>query len=273
MTDLFGDPIAQIVAITPEMADRWIGKNERNRPVRQTTVDRYAADMTANRWRFTGEAIKFSRADRLLDGQHRLWAIKKSGITVSMLVITNLEDSTQDVMDTGVKRTGADMLNMQKIKNATTVASLARIIAVGLDSTVPVSSAQIKEMVEIDPSIITICADVLPTYNLHRVPPTVLAYCYWRLAQIDAEATERFFHAWSTLANLPEGSPILALNMRLSNGTNGRKGHTIRKEMVAAIFIAWNAWRKGESRSIIKIPRRADGTISFPEPYSGKSAA
>lgn len=260
--DISSTPGVDVVAISPEMAERWLGRNIRNRNRRNKVVDRYADDMAAGRWRFTGDGIKFSNAGHLLDGQHRLLAVLKSGATVVMTVTTGLDDEAQDVMDTGAKRTGADVLSMRDIKNAVTVAALCRVIAVGLDDTDPLSHGRILEMIEQDPTLVPLVDRAL-SFSI-RIPPTALAYAYWRLWLVDNEAVDLFFQAWSTLVNLPQGSPILALNRKLSAG--GGRSQIVRKETVASIFLAWNAWRRGESRTLIKVQSKADGGLSLPTP-------
>lgn len=66
------DMTMEIVKITPDMAEKWLGRNPRNRHVRQRDVVRYAQSMLAGEWLVTGEAIKFSFDGNLIDGQHRL---------------------------------------------------------------------------------------------------------------------------------------------------------------------------------------------------------
>jgi len=258
------DPRVEIMTVTPQMAERWLPANTRNRHIRWKAVDRYAEDMASGRWRFTGEGIKFSRSGRLLDGQHRLLAIVKSGASVQMVVSTNLDEDAQDNMDTNIKRSGADMLSWREIKNPSIVSALCRVIAVGLDDTSAISHGRILEMIQNDPSIEAACENA-KALNV-RVPPTTLAYAYWRLQQVDPVDVDRFFASWSTLENLSSGSPILALNRRLALTTGAPRAKKVQKDHVASIFIAWNAWRKGEARMLIKVPRKEDGSISFPTP-------
>ncbi len=104
---------ANVVTITPKMAEEMLGKNTSNRRIDKRTVDGYARDMDAGDWKFTGDAIKFGRDGSLLDGQHRLMACVKSEVPFVSLVVVDLDNDAKLVMDTGRNRTFADVLTMQ----------------------------------------------------------------------------------------------------------------------------------------------------------------
>jgi hypothetical protein len=91
--------------ITPAKAKEWLKQNDAcNRNLRDAVVRRYAMDMSAGKWLYTGEAIKFSVGGTLLDGQHRLSAIVRSGATVTMLVVYGLPMESVLAMDSGSRR-------------------------------------------------------------------------------------------------------------------------------------------------------------------------
>ena len=62
------------VLITPEIAEAWLTQNNNNRPVSAGVIRKYARDMRADKWLFTGDAIRFDKNKNLIDGQHRLMA-------------------------------------------------------------------------------------------------------------------------------------------------------------------------------------------------------
>ncbi len=99
---------ATFVNVTPPLAEMYLERNGRNRNIRPDVVSNYARDMSAHRWQITGEAIKLDADGNLLDGQHRLRAVIKSGETVTMLVIEGLPPEAQRVMDSGKPRTAGD---------------------------------------------------------------------------------------------------------------------------------------------------------------------
>jgi hypothetical protein len=104
--------VAQIVAITPKMAEQWLEKNTRNRPLRDATVKKYADDMRAGRWKLSPDAVAFSDADEIVNGQHRLWAIFESGRTITMAVMRGLDPSIVNVLDDHLKRRLTDIIKL-----------------------------------------------------------------------------------------------------------------------------------------------------------------
>lgn len=77
-------------------------------------------------WHFDGAPIRFSDDGTLLDGQHRLHAIIQSNTTLDMLVVRGLKNETQATMDIGSVRQACNFFQMNGVKNATIVASMAR---------------------------------------------------------------------------------------------------------------------------------------------------
>lgn len=91
--------------ITPVTAKDYLAKNKRNRPIRDAVVTLYSLDMKNHNWLFNHQGIAFNERGELVDGQHRLAAIIKSGETVLMNVTTGLRDEQRNgvlvnVMDT-----------------------------------------------------------------------------------------------------------------------------------------------------------------------------
>lgn len=82
---------SEILIVTPDMAKQWIITNKSNRPVKSWAVNRYAKDMIAGNWSSNHQGIAFDMDGNLADGQHRLLAIIKSGISIKMLVTWGVE--------------------------------------------------------------------------------------------------------------------------------------------------------------------------------------
>ena len=84
---------AKVQVITPELAEQYLTKNTNNyRSMSNSVVNAYATDMKTGNWKFNGDSIKFNKSGILVDGQHRLAAIVKSGVPIQMMVITEIED-------------------------------------------------------------------------------------------------------------------------------------------------------------------------------------
>ena len=111
--------------VTPSYAKQLLESNTKNRSVNDIIVNRYAKDITEGNWKEdTGEAIKISKTNVILDGQHRLYAIVKANTSAYLHVITDLDDSVFDVLDTGKPRSAVDVFKIQGIKQENTIPSI-----------------------------------------------------------------------------------------------------------------------------------------------------
>lgn len=113
------------ILVTPLLAEQYLQSNVNNRPIDKATIERYVNQIKLGLWKpRTGECIKLSKTNKLLDGQHRLTAIIKAGIPVELDFITGIEDTVFDVLDTGNKRTAGDVLALSGVKYANVMASI-----------------------------------------------------------------------------------------------------------------------------------------------------
>lgn len=123
--------------IDPAKAKTWLENNFRNRPVKEDVVASYARDMVNGTWVPTHQGVAFNDKDELIDGQHRLLAIVKSGCTIRMMVtfglpsvIVGKEMTTMDCVDRGTPRSVSDQLRIQHgMKDGAIIAMTARSIA------------------------------------------------------------------------------------------------------------------------------------------------
>lgn len=104
--------------ITPKKAADYLKKNTINRSLREETVKAYEADMRRGKWVRTHQGIAFNDRGNLIDGQHRLSAIVRSGATIEILVTRGIpaligKEHTMDAVDRGVARTIGDQLRLQ----------------------------------------------------------------------------------------------------------------------------------------------------------------
>ena len=101
------------VHVTPEMAAEWLSTNPRNRSIKEFKVKQLEEAIRSGNWELTHQSIGIDENGKLVDGHHRLTAIKNTGIGVDMLVIFNAVESTK--IDIGVSRNDRDSLYMSGI--------------------------------------------------------------------------------------------------------------------------------------------------------------
>lgn len=267
-----------VVAVTPELAQQWLDNNNaRNRKVRGPVVERYAHDMIEGRWLYNGEAIQFDRNNNLMNGQHRLKAIVRSGVAQPILIITGLDPAAHGTLDNGARRLPGDVLTISGFKEGRTLAAVANFALTleALPHGAPLrvnrvrTTADIEARVAGDLHLQNVVETVIPA----MAPPkslmtrAVASYTYYALSKVDSAATDEFFTGLLTLANLPQGSPIIALHRRLTAHTAEHvPGQNGAFRAIAYTIHAWNAWRAGEERQMIKLPSNPDGRFRMPHP-------
>ena len=102
----------EVRVITPDVATVILGGNVGNRKIRKSAVDFYALEMKSGNWQTTHQGISVSKSGKLLDGQHRLLAVIKSGVSVEMLVVSECEDKVFNMLDVGACRTALDTVGV-----------------------------------------------------------------------------------------------------------------------------------------------------------------
>lgn len=267
-------PNYQIVEITPALAKEWLQRNTHNRNLRQRVVNGYAADMAAGAWVEDGQSIKFSDTGVLLDGQHRLAAIAQSGVTLRILVVSDLPDTTQDTMDTGAKRTMADVLRLRGESYAITLAAaLLRVYQwkqgyrktlKGAGDARP-THRQLLEVLDEHPEIRRSAEIADRVRKPAHLSGSTAALCHWLFVRIDPDDCAFFFARLGDGAGLNIDDSIYALRRALENVANtpGRADETY---VTALVIKAWNAFREG--RPVQLLSWRAGGAKPepFPEP-------
>lgn len=106
----------RIELITPEKAREYMKGNTYNRPLSKACVDALADQMRRGQWKMNGEPIIFSGSGKLLDGQHRLAAVIRSGTSVEMAVARGVDEDAFVTIDTGKGRTAGDVFAIAGIK-------------------------------------------------------------------------------------------------------------------------------------------------------------
>ena len=112
------------VLVTPEYAKRLLDKNIANRPITKRIVDWYAYQMEIGQWTVSGQTISISDKDELIDGQHRLHAIIKSGVTLWFTIAYNVPSESFVNYDNLKSRSAKDALAIEKVPNSLTIAGI-----------------------------------------------------------------------------------------------------------------------------------------------------
>lgn len=104
---------AHIAKASKELVDALLAMNTKNRNLKDSIVEQYTRDIIAGRWRITNQGIGVSKDGILIDGQHRLAAIRDAGYPpIEVLVVYGLDEDAQKAVDQHSKRTARDIFRL-----------------------------------------------------------------------------------------------------------------------------------------------------------------
>jgi len=243
------------VFMTPEKAKELLAINVRNRTINQQLVNRIAGDISRGKWQVNGETIKVSSTNKLLDGQHRLSAIIKSGMPCYMWLVDGLDESCHATIDSGLPRGAHHTLQIEKIPNANLLASTINLIKKIEDKAITVSkrtsNVEILDHYMKDPSGFDAATKFIAGRRwLRRYAGNSLACaCYYIASGLSEDQAIEFFDKISSGAGLNEGSPILTcrnylIKQRESRGI-AEVGKQLKFHNYQVIARCWNAYREG----------------------------
>ena len=263
-------PSVAVVVVTPDMAERWLSRNVRNRPSKALSIKKYAADMAAGEWYLTGEGIKFGSDGTLLDGQNRLMACVKANAPFITYVFRGVPDVAQMVMDTGSARTASDSLAITGEKYTAILAAAAKLaLGFAADEATPdhypATHSQIRDFIEANPEMRDAAEFASKVARRTDCPPALVAYTLWTLGKIDRQAAYDFWNAAAEKVGLAAGDPVIALTNRFAESRRNRE-RMHKRAAVSAIYRAWNYRRAGRDLRQIKLTSSAGGFVPIPEP-------
>jgi hypothetical protein len=266
---------AGIERVTPETASTWLETMTLNRPVSDLHVTRLAAAMERGEWSITGEAIKFASNGKLLDGQHRLWAVVMSGVTIQTYVIRGLDEDARDRMDANLPRTATHNLAMHGFTYTNRLAGMISLLLsyekyghfdALSGSTRRPSKVEILAVAKARPELVDhLRLTSGKGLRLRGLSQSLLGALHAIFSEIDPADTEAFFTLLASGAGMEADNPIFQLRKRLADNAQASRKMALR-EVAALIIKAWNAYREG--RSIRLLSFRAGGATpeAFPTP-------
>ena len=209
-----------------------------------------------------------------MDGQHRLWAVIESGVSLNMWVMRGIDSTTMEVLDTGKHRSLADFLHMQDEPYARSLAGALSCLW-SYDQTGIVSSDQWDIAPFATPWGLQLLDDnpELRQSLVHgdRVRKVLRGGCgrwttlHYILSRINKEDAHTFFEMLCTGENIPTQSPVGLLRKRLINNMRGtmRLG---QKEYTALVLKAWNMYRRGETAKTLSYKPGGAHPEEYPTP-------
>lgn len=245
--------------ITPTIAADLLQRNEGNRPLKSSIVNKYVDDMVRGQWLENAETIKFDVTGRLLDGQHRLQAVSLSGRSLYLTVAWGVESAAFATIDAGCARSAKDVLAIMGVTNGHQVAGTVRFIVRyhrGLratEGTQGVSTGTVLALLRKHPEI---RESVARTYACKAlIAGSIVAAVHFLGSRTphDAAKADKFVDCLSTGEGLQHGHPALMLRNLILRVPKSRG---IQRDVQAALLIkAWNAFYTGRPVGVLRYDR------------------
>lgn len=248
--------------VDPARAEQWLTHNVSNRRPRPAQVKKLAEAMAAGGWLNTEDPIKFDEDGNLIDGQHRLRAVVRSGCTVEMTVVRGLSRHVQDLVDIGSTRTAADALQVRGFSHGAALAGTVPIVNWLLEGggwAAGYTRDEVVAWVEHHEGLAEVVEEA--TANRNLLPCQLAPYAASRYAALfrttDREATDRFFvEELVHTIGLVSGSPALATRQYLLSHREDRKGSAkeVKAETVLALLAGYAAFREDKKIARLRAP-------------------
>lgn len=243
-----------IETITPAIAAKMLAKNPNNRNIRPIHVGALANEMASGRWQLTSQGISIDVNGDVVDGQHRLSAIIKSGVTIQCVVARGVDPETLTAYDMGAKRTIADALHLKDgLMNATKCcASSATIIHICFNTSIPMSLGMARRVIAEYGQEIQDCVHYVNPFK-----PAAKSWLYGSLAfaMRHDKSVRAFAESFGIGEGLTKGHPALALRNWFINGGADVKLRN-RNAAFESVFNALYAHSKGNTLTVIRTGRQ-----------------
>lgn len=269
-----------------------IGVKGTNRKFSEVVVNNYAFEMLAGRWRDIHQGLAFKGFlddgnAEYVDGGQRARAIiqaategarigeviyeAKPEIGFWFMVSEGLTDEDVKVLDKGKSRSPADSLQMAGYGNKNLLASAARLCI--LFETVPWSpdgwrkhptpAAVLEQYLQDNPGLVESLKEGARLHTYFIASAASAGHHEAIKFGFDPDVVNEFMDLVHNGANLPEGSPVLAVRRLLTRSARFKRKWT-REEQLAVFIKAFMKWYEKVPTENIVFKTKGDAPDNFP---------
>lgn len=254
----------------PAFAQACLSHNDKNRAISQHHVRKLSIAMLNGEFFHTGQCVIFGSSGILIDGQHRLLAVAQSGVNITQDFRFGISPEAVKYIDTGKKRSNADLMSMQGIKNAQFKAPIVAALNAYDSGSVsgfrgvkiePANIMNIYEryndaLLQKASSKSTRLKKVLGIQNSH------IAAIYYKILESEPERGEVFFDLVS-YGTTEKDNPVFWLRELVESPYGD-----IQKAMSVATIMAWNEFSQKRKRT--KPFQMKDAYDTLPDIYGAE---
>lgn len=242
---------ASIENITPAMAEAYLATMVHNRSPKDATIAMYCNDMLNGKWLLSPQGIAFNQDKQLFDGQHRLKAIIRGGLTIPMLVLRGFPakqetGNTMDVLDAGIGRSIADRLKLMGTHhgNPNLTSGAARQIAATIygerRANRKLSIAAVLEIHRLWKAEFNAVCKVMDNSRFRHCRNAFTVAAFTIAAKADIQKLDLDLGRYATGAGLEADSPLLELRELLLAGSGDVKPREKTRLALSALYCAWH---------------------------------
>jgi hypothetical protein len=229
-------------------------------------VEAYVEDMRAGRWMLNGQPIVVEAVDigrwRVINGRKRLLALHKAKATIPTVMVilgrgssAGRHQSLDTAVDAHRMRRAGDYVSMLNPTAPRVIAAALQYIWAWRDGAWKRGLATTRQMLDVWhrlPGIHGSYEKISKEYHDIKGPRPILVAWHTMLSSIDANAAEEFFKGVHDFSGLAARDPRRVLAIRLAGIADGEA--TVSKQTLHALIAkAWNAWRRGERLSSLRM--------------------
>lgn len=254
-----------VVEVTPELAKEWLDTRfDNERYLRKGRIQAMVRNMTAGKWFFIGDPIRFDQEGRLIDGQHRLTALVEADVTLPFAII-NLPSEARAVIDTGSARSLGDLLTLGDHVGGKVLAAIVRRVltynaGMGAEGGTyyPTVAEGIEFVNENKDDLYRaweVAAGLYRKGQRFPMAPASIGAAYFLCAEKDRKLADNFFGKLINGLHLEEGEPVVALRNRALRirETEGRP--MTADNAFRFTVVAWNLTREGATVYRLMTPK------------------
>ena len=260
-------PTFQVEEITPDFAEQVLeNKNKKNRAIKPANLKRLITAIDNGEWIITNQGLAFDKDGNLLDGQHRLQAIVKTGKTLSIMVARNMDPKIFNCVDTGVARTAADGLSIHG------VSSSSKHLAAGIKvyllykryprgswtfATIPSHQEILEEYKENQELYDKITNDMNCYHRKFHFFNLSVGIPMYKLILEKNYCEEVYSEFWTQFAegtNLEIDNPILSFRNQMMQKSFRNRGSFYQRFQLNAFIRLFNLWIKGIKKTRFMAP-------------------
>ena len=236
----------EVITLTPDLAQRMLEGQVKNRPVHQHRVVRYKDQILRGEWELTGQGLILDELGKMIDGQHRCLAVIDAGVPIAISVTSGVPRKMFDLIDGSLPRSTGDVLD---VPNNNMVAAALVILnrdykCANVGIHIPMLPREGRILLDSHPDLGASASWVTGRKQLRKmIRGGVLTYCHYRAGMIDRVARNEFFNRLADGVGLSAKSPVLALRGVLAV-VNGEK--KTERYQLAVIIKAWNFFLAGK---------------------------